>query len=374
MSTARDISALALGTGGSVTAAAPGRIPPSLIDRQRRTIEYLRVSVTDRCNYRCTYCIPESGLGHLEREDVLSVDELTRLVACFARLGVRRLRLTGGEPTVRGDLPALAARLRTVPGIEDLALSTNGHRLGELAPSLRAAGVDRLNVSVDSLSPERFSRITRGGSLPRVRAGIDAARAAGFASIKINAVAVRGFNDDELGPLCLFAWERGLLPRFIEQMPMADGALYVPGTFMSAREIREAISAAMGGARIVPLPPAREVGAGPARYFRVEGGASETEGGARRFGIISAVTEHFCDTCNRVRLAANGALHTCLGHDDATDLRAVLRAGGDDAVIETIRAAVEGKRDGHEFGLMPGLVPLVRLAGGPKKAMVQIGG
>ena len=370
MATAPDTSSLALAASDNMTPAAPATALPALIDRQRRTIEYLRVSVTDRCNYRCTYCIPESGLGHLEREDVLSVDEVVRLVACFARLGVRRLRLTGGEPTVRGDLPALVARLRAVPGIEDLALSTNGHRLGELAASLRAAGVDRLNVSVDSLSPERFSRITRGGSLPRVRAGIDAACAVGFTSIKINAVAVRGFNDDEIGPLCAFAWERGLLPRFIEQMPMADGALYVPGTFMSAREIREAVSAAAGGARIVPLPAAREVGAGPARYFRVEG-ASETEGNARRFGIISAVTEHFCDTCNRVRLAANGALHTCLGHDDATDLRAVLRARGDDAVIDTIRAAVDGKRDGHAFGLVPGLV---RLAGGPKKAMVQIGG
>jgi len=361
MSTAPATSSRALGAGRSVPPASP------LVDRQRRTIEYLRVSVTDRCNYRCTYCIPESGLEHLEREDVLSVDELARLVTCFARLGVRRLRLTGGEPTVRGDLPALAARLRAVPGVEDLALSTNGHRLGELAPALRAAGVDRLNVSVDSLSPERFTRITRGGSLARVRAGIEAARAAGFTSIKINAVAVRGFNDDEIGSLCAFAWERGLLPRFIEQMPMADGALYVPGTFMSAREIREAVAAATGGARILPLPPAREVGAGPARYFSVDGDA-------RRFGIISAITEHFCDTCNRVRLAASGALHTCLGHDDATDLRAVLRARGDDAVIETIRAAVEAKRDGHAFGLVGGLVPLVRLAGGPKKAMVQIGG
>jgi len=375
MSTARATDLHDLAAGGSPTAAVPGPplAPEPLVDRQHRTVEYLRVSVTDRCNYRCTYCIPESGLEHLEREDVLSVDELVRLVACFARLGVRRLRLTGGEPTVRGDLPALAARLRAVPGIEDLSLSTNGHRLGELARALRAAGVDRLNVSVDSLSPERFTRITRGGSLARVLAGIEAARSAGFTSIKINAVAVRGFNDDEIGPLCAFAWERGLLPRFIEQMPMADGALYVPGTFMSAREIREAVAAATGAERIAPLPPSRAVGAGPARYFRVEGGAQP--GAADRcFGIISAVTEHFCDTCNRVRLAANGALHTCLGHDDATDLRAVMRARGEVAVIETIRAAVERKRDGHAFGLASGLVPVVRLAGGPKKAMVQIGG
>lgn len=373
MSTARIISFLARDAEPPAHPSAP----VTLVDRQRRAIDYLRVSVTDRCNYRCTYCVPGEGLVHLEREDVLSADELVRLVACFARLGVRRLRLTGGEPTVRGDLPAVAARLRAVPGIEDLALSTNGHRLAELAPALRAAGVDRLNVSVDSLVPERFARITRGGSLARVLGGIEAARAAGFTSIKVNAVAVRGFNDDEIPALCAYAWERGLLPRFIEQMPMADGALYVPGTFMSAREIRDAVTAAHPVSRIQALPAAPAVGAGPARYFEVDGprggGAAEpAAGGPRRFGIISAVTEHFCATCNRVRLAANGSLHTCLGYDDATDLRSVLRARGEDAVIETIRAAVGGKRDGHTFGLVA--ENLVRLGGGPKKAMVQIGG
>ena len=345
--------------------AATGR----LVDAQHRSIDYLRISVTDRCNYRCTYCVPERGLGHLEREDVLSPRELTRLVACFVRLGVRRLRLTGGEPTVRHDLPALAASLRALPGVEDLALSTNGHRLGELAPALRAAGVDRLNISVDSLDAERFRRITRGGSLPRVLDGIEAARAAGFASIKINTVAVRGFNDDEVAALCDYAWQRGLVPRFIEQMPMADGALYVPGTFMSAREIRDALGAAHPGARVVAAAGTPAPGAGPARYYRLDDPASGAED-ERRFGIISAVTEHFCATCNRVRLAANGALHTCLGYDDATDLGGLLRERGDDAVIQAIERAVAGKRDGHTFGL----VQLGRLEGGPKKAMVQIGG
>jgi cyclic pyranopterin phosphate synthase len=365
--------------------------PHELVDRQRRLIDYLRVSVTDRCNYRCTYCVPASGVEHFDRSDVLSCDEIVRLVACFARLGVRRVRLTGGEPTVRGDLPALAAMVRAIPGIEELALSTNAHRLGELAGPLRAAGVDRLNISVDSLDPERFARITRGGSLARVQAGIEAARAAGFRSIKINAVAVRGFNDDEIGAICAYAWERDLVPRFIEQMPMADGTLYVPGTFLGAREIRALIAAANPGTRIAPLAPSRAAGAGPARYFSLE--ASNVPGGAAgddagdpvdtrsgggagggsagpRFGIISAVTEHFCDTCNRVRLAADGALHTCLGYDDATDLRGVLHDRGEDAVVEAIRAAVAGKRDGHSFGL----VQIGRLEGGPRQAMVQIGG
>jgi cyclic pyranopterin phosphate synthase len=221
--------------------------------------------------------------------------------------------------------------------------------------------------------------------LAKVLDGIEAARMAGFANIKINAVAVRGFNDDEIPAICAYAWERDLIPRFIEQMPMADGALFVPGTFMSAREIRDAVARSEPGAEVVALPPSRGLGAGPARYFRVDapnredglGGTPANHGNGgdkgkqnRRFGIISAVTEHFCDTCNRVRLAANGALHTCLGYDDAVDLRGVLRARGEDAVVETIRAAVSGKRDGHTFGLLR----IGQLAGGPKKAMVQIGG
>ncbi|HEX2659956.1 MAG TPA: GTP 3',8-cyclase MoaA [Polyangia bacterium] len=334
----------------------------ALIDPQQRRIEYLRLSVTDRCNYRCTYCIPEGGVEHVERDSVLSFEEITRLAACFARLGVRRLRLTGGEPTVRRDLPRLVAMLRALPGIEDLALSTNGHRLAELAAPLREAGVDRLNVSVDSLDPERFARITRGGTLARVLDGLEAARAAGFTRIKLNAVAVRGFNDDEVPAICAYAWERGMVPRFIEQMPMADGALFVPGTFMSAREIRDAVARAYPGARLTPEAPSRAAGAGPARYVRVELAA----GGVQRFGVISAMTEHFCDTCNRLRLSASGALHTCLGHDDATDLRAILRTRGEDATVDAIRAAVRGKRDGHTFGLIG--------IGGPRKAMVQIGG
>jgi len=344
-------------------ASSSGEVVRPLVDRQHRHVEYLRLSVTDRCNLRCTYCIPEGGVEHLERADVLSFEETVALVRSFARLGVRRLRLTGGEPTLRRELPELVAMLRTIPGIEDLALSTNGLRLVELAAPLRAAGVDRLNVSVDSLQPERFARITRGGDLGRVLAGIEAARAVGFRAIKLNAVAVRGFNDDELSGICAYAWQRGLIPRFIEQMPMADGALFVPGTFLGAAEIRATIAAGVPGARLVAEPadgPA--TGAGPARYWRLESPGEP----ARRFGIISPLTEHFCDTCNRVRLSASGALHTCLGHDDATDLRAALRAGGDVAVVEAIRAAVGAKRDGHQFGLLG--------IGGPRKAMVQIGG
>jgi cyclic pyranopterin phosphate synthase len=240
----------------------------SRVDRQHRTIDDLRVSVTDRCNYRCTYCLPAQGVTHAQRADILSFEEMARLVACFTRLGVRRLRLTGGEPTVRRDLPALVALLRRNPQVHDLALSTNAHLLAGLAAPLRAAGVDRLNISLDTLDPDRFRQITRGGDLSRVLAGIDAAHAAGFQSIKLNTVAVRGFNDEELGRLCEYAWARGVVPRFIEQMPMAEGTLFVPGDLMTAAEIRAAVALAFPGTRFVPEPQAHRLGAGPARYWR----------------------------------------------------------------------------------------------------------
>jgi GTP 3',8-cyclase len=355
----------------AATAAAPSPgpvtvTPPPPVDRLGRRLEYLRVSVTDRCNYRCTYCLPADGVSHADRADVLSFEEIAALVGCFVRLGVRRVRLTGGEPTVRRDLPRLVAMLRAIPGLDDLAMSTNGHLLGPLAPALRQAGLDRLNVSLDTLDPARFASITRGGDLGRVLAGIAAAQAVGF-PVKLNVVAVRGFNDGEVGALSAYAWERGMVARFIEQMPMADGALFVPGTFMSAREIRDAVAAANPGAELVAEPPSPAAGAGPARYWRVTGlPAAGAGAGMGRFGIISPLTEHFCDLCNRVRLSAAGALHPCLAHDEAIDLRAALREGGVERVAEQVTAALAGKRDGHTFGLLG--------IGGPRKAMIQIGG
>jgi cyclic pyranopterin phosphate synthase len=346
--------------------AAVGVEPDRLVDPQARVIDYLRVSVTDRCNYGCVYCIPGDGVTHVERADVLSFEEIAALVRVFASLGVRRVRLTGGEPTVRRDLVVLVRLLRAIPGIEDIALSTNGHLLPELAAPLRAAGVDRLNISVDSLDPERFRRITRRGDLARVLAGIDAARAAVFASIKLNTVAMRGGNDDELDRICAWAWERDLLPRFIEEMPMADGRAYQPGAHVAAAEIRDRIAAGWPGARVVADEPDRARGAGPARYFRLDDSDRGVAAGERRFGIISPMTEHFCTTCNRLRLSTSGALHACLAYDDAVDLRGPLHAGGADAVVRAIRGALAGKRPGHTFQLI-GL-------GGPRKAMVQIGG
>jgi cyclic pyranopterin phosphate synthase len=307
--------------------------------------------------------MPESGIDHIDRADILSFEEIVAIVTCFAALGVRRLRITGGEPTVRRDLVDLVRRLSAVPGIDELSLSTNGHLLAPLAAPLRAAGVARLNVSLDTLDPDKFARITRLGDVARVRAGIEAARAAGFTVIKINTVAVKGFNDDEVGTLCDFAWSRGLIPRFIEQMPMAGGEMFVPGELLSAHEIRDLVAAAWPGGRLTADDGGGARGAGPARYWRLDvpGG-----GPPRRFGIISAMTEHFCEACNRVRLSASGALHACLGFDDAVSLRDVLRSDGEAAVIAAIHGAIAAKRPGHTFGLLG--------IGGPRKSMISIGG
>jgi cyclic pyranopterin phosphate synthase len=348
----------------AAAAATAGR----LVDPHARVIDYLRISVTDRCNYACSYCIPDGGVAHAARTDLLSFEETAALVRVFVGLGVRRVRLTGGEPTVRRDLPELVRLLRAIPDLDDIALSTNGHLLPEMAAPLRAAGVDRLNVSLDSLDADRFRRVTRRGDLGRVIAGIEAARAAGFASIKLNTVALRGFNDGELAAIAAWAWARDLVPRFIEQMPMADGLATAPGALLPAADIRTRVAAGWPGARVIADDGGAARGGGPARYFRLtaDDGGADSGAHVRRFGIISPMTEHFCDTCNRLRLSTTGALHTCLAYDDAVDLRGPLHAGGGDAVARTIRQALAGKRAGHVFDVIG--------IGGPRKAMVQIGG
>ena len=321
-----------------------------------RRVSYLRVSLTDRCNYRCTYCMPEE-VEFRPKAELLSFEEITRLVTVFAGLGVRRVRLTGGEPTVRRDVVDVVAMIARVPGITDVVMTTNGHLLGELAAPLAAAGLGGVNVSIDTLDPERFRAITRRGDLGRVLAGIDAALAAGLA-VKLNAVALRGVNDDEVVALCELAWGRGAVTRFIEQMPMSDGRYFDPARELTAAEIRAAVAAVHG-----PLAPSPAPGPhrGPSRYWHL---AADPR---RELGIISPMTEHFCDTCNRLRLTATGALHACLGHDDALSLRDLLRAGAsDDDLRGAIGAAVGAKRAGHEFLRTGG--------GGPTKHMISMGG
>jgi cyclic pyranopterin phosphate synthase len=339
-----------------------GEIPPDpLVDGFARRIRYLRVSVTDRCNYRCTYCMPEElgdQLTFEPRAAVLTFEELERLVGVFAGLGVRKVRLTGGEPTVRKGIVELTRRIAQVPGIDQVVMTSNGHLLRELAAPLAAAGISTINVSLDTLDPAKFRELTGRGDLARVVAGVDAAVAAGM-RVKTNAVALHGVNDAELVALCEFAWARGAVPRFIEHMPMSDGALYAPDAELSAAQIRRLLEAALG-----PLEAADRDRAGrdpgPARYWRVAGSD-------RELGIISAMTEHFCDDCNRLRLTATGALHACLGHDDAISLRDVMRAGGSDSdVVRAIAGAVTGKRAGHVFERSG--------AGAPQKHMIGIGG
>ena len=347
---------------------APATTPPHdpLLDGFARRIRYLRVSVTDRCNYRCSYCMPEDlgkEIAFEPRSAVLTFEEIERVVGVFARLGVRKVRLTGGEPTVRRGIVELVARVRAIPGIEQVVMTTNGHLLGELAVPLVEAGLSAINVSLDTLDPARFAALTGRGELARVLAGIDAAVAAGL-RVKTNAVALAGVNDGELVALVTDAWARGATPRFIEHMPMSDGQLFASRSELSpggplqlgAREIRRALEAALGPLEQAPRP---DGDAGPARYWSV---------GGREIGIISAMTEHFCDDCNRLRLTATGDLHACLGHDAALSLRAVLRGGGggDAELVAAIAGAVTGKRAGHVFEQSG--------AGAPRKHMIGIGG
>jgi GTP 3',8-cyclase len=349
--------------GGGHFAPAPHVVDPQhdpLVDPFARRVRYLRVSVTDRCNYRCSYCMPaelEDQLTFEPRSAVLTFEEITRLVTVFSRLGVRKIRLTGGEPTVRKGIVDLVAQIAGVGGIEQVVMTTNGHLLSELAGPLAAAGLSAVNISLDTLDPEKFRALTGRGDLARVLAGVDAAKAAGL-RVKTNAVAL-GTNADEIVALCRYAWEHGATPRFIEHMPMSGGQLYDRSAELTADQIRRAIEAELGP--LAPVNAGRD--AGPARYWAVSVGQEHS----REIGIISAMTEHFCDDCNRLRLTATGALHACLGHDDAVSLRDVMRHGGtDEDVVAAIAGAVTGKRAGHEFLRTGG--------GGPQKHMIGIGG
>lgn len=313
-----------------------------LEDRFGRVHTYLRISVTDRCNYRCVYCMPAEGLNWLPRADVLQYEEIARLVRIFAGLGIRKVRLTGGEPTLRADLPRLVRAIADTPGIADLALTTNGHTLARLAPRLAEAGLRRINVSLDSLDPARFRALTRGGELARVLEGIAAARAAGLRPVKINAVVLRGENDDEVLSLVdYFSRDADTTElRFIEYMPFeARWHACVPSA-----ELRRVIA---GRYTLVPAPRRGDT-AGPARDWTV----AET---GLRIGFISPLSEHFCAGCNRLRLMVDGHLRTCLAHEDTPSLRDLLRGGAtDDALASAIRGMVLGKPEGHDCGVEGG--------------------
>jgi len=320
---------------------------PALRDAQGRIISYLRLSLTDRCNFRCSYC---SVSDYDDPSTVLAREELSRLVALFARLGVRRVRLTGGEPTLRKDLLAIARDTRETPGIEEVAITTNAHRLSELASPLKQAGVECVNASLDTLRPDRLTAISgRGARLADVLAGIDGAAAAGFTHLKVNTVVMGGVNDDELGDLVRFAWERGASPRFIELMPFGRG------TPVPTARVKQLLRA-----QGVALEPCDRRGWGPAHYMRGRG-----DGGRERLvGFIGAMTENFCERCNRVRMTADGDLQACLGGTARVPLREILRAGAsDDAITARIREALAGKAERHHMDDGAGLVQLLPMMG-----------
>ncbi|MCM2333572.1 MAG: GTP 3',8-cyclase MoaA, partial [Anaeromyxobacteraceae bacterium] len=304
-----------------------------LQDAQGRDIAYLRVSLTDRCNFRCGYC---SVSEREERDHLLRREELVRLAGLLGRLGVRRIRLTGGEPTLRRDVVEIAADLRRAPGIEELAITTNAHRLAELARPLKAAGVECVNASLDTLRADRLAAVSGPGArLAEVLAGIDAAAAAGFAHLKLNTVVMGGVNEDELGDLVRHAWARDATPRFIELMPFGRG-IPVP----TARV--KALLAAQG----IPLEPSSRRGWGPAHHLR----GRDAAGRERHVGFIGAMTENFCERCNRARLTAQGELQACLGGDARVDLRGPLRAGASDRELEAlVRGALLAKAPRHHM-------------------------
>jgi len=335
--------------------ASPQAYPEgTLIDKFGRRISYIRLSITDRCDFRCTYCMGEE-MTFLPRSEVLSLEECVRLVAAFIGLGVSKVRITGGEPLVRRDALWLLEKLGAMPGLEQLVLTTNGSQLERYAAPLKAAGVARLNISLDTLDPERFRRITRVGDLNKVLRGIDAARRAGFERTKLNTVMMRGVNDDEFVRLVEFAMREELDISFIEEMPLGD-IMGRNTTYISSAEAQARLAEAF------TLAPSQESSGGPARYWRIPGSLT-------RVGFISPHSHNFCVTCNRVRITAKGELYPCLGQNDSVALLPLLRdarapAG---ALRQAIIDSMGIKPLGHDFTTQmqqPQVVRFMSMTGG----------
>jgi cyclic pyranopterin phosphate synthase len=309
--------------------------PGTLIDKYGRRITYVRLSITDRCDFRCTYCMAEE-MTFLPRNEVMSLEECLRVASVFVGLGVTKLRITGGEPLVRKEAMWLIERLGALPGLENLVLTTNGSQLDRFAPQLKAAGVRRLNISLDTLRADRFKAITRIGDINKVFSGIKAARSAGFSRTKLNVVMMRGTNDDEFSDLVEFALDNELDISFIEEMPLGE----IHGrntTYISSEETRDLL-----GERYA-LIPSTESSGGPARYWRIPGSES-------RIGFISPHSHNFCDSCNRVRITAKGELYPCLGQNDAAYLLPILRQDtGDEGLRQAIVDSMGIKPFGHDF-------------------------
>lgn len=327
-----------------------------LVDRFGRSITYLRVSVTDRCNLRCVYCMPPEGIVRQAHESIMRYEEIAAVVRVAAEAGIRKVRITGGEPLVRAGLPGLVRMIAAVPGIEDISLTTNGLLLERMAGELKDAGLTRINVSLDTLNPEKFTRITRGGKFETTWRGLEAAERLGLNPIKINVVAMRGVNDDELVDLARLSVERDWHVRFIELMPVNNQASWGPGfpdpskAYLSIQDIKKILEP-LG---LAPLPESSNDG--PAHEFQLDGGQG-------RIGFISPLSEHFCQQCNRLRMTADGVFRPCLLQDIEIPFLEGLRSGED--ILPYMVQAIESKPSGHELSLnhMPS-----------RRCMLQIGG
>jgi len=325
---------------------------PALIDPFGRRIEYLRLSVTDKCNLRCFYCMPKGFKDFEQPEHWLTFDEIERVIQAFTELGVARIRLTGGEPLVRKNIAKLAQRLTALSGLNDLSLSTNAVLLGKHAENLYHAGITRINVSLDTLNPEKFKKIT-GGELKPVLDGLMAAKQAGFSPIKINMVAMKGINDDEYEDMVNFCLKNDFTLRLIETMPMGTTGNDATDHYLSLQTVKQKLSESF------ELIPGVMPGGGPARYVQIKNTNL-------RIGFITPISQHFCETCNRVRLSVDGTLYLCLGQDDKVELRPLLRKGINDAELKSVLVNAIGlKPEKHEFKDKPEqVVRLMSMTGG----------
>jgi cyclic pyranopterin phosphate synthase len=310
-----------------------------LLDNYHRNINYLRLSITDRCNLRCRYCMPEEGVPLIEHKDLLTYEEILGVVKVFARNGISKIRLTGGEPLVRKGIVDLIRGIKDIKGIKDLSLTTNGVLLGEYAHDLVEAGLRRINISLDTMQPERFAYITRRDKFKAVWAGIEAALRHQLSPVKINVVVIKGFNDDEIQAFARLSLTDPLYIRFIEFMPLGEGSEWHGERGIASSQIMEEITEI---GELIPIRP--QANDGPAQRYYIKGGKGE-------IGFISPVSSHFCAQCNRLRLTPDGRIRTCLFSDEEIDLKGVVRgSGGEAQIVETLHQALRIKPKGHHIG------------------------
>jgi cyclic pyranopterin phosphate synthase len=332
-----------------------------LKDNFQRTINYLRVSITDRCNLRCIYCMPSGGLIPIEHKEVLRYEEIIRIIRIATGIGLRKIRITGGEPLVRKNVVYLIESIKNIPCIEDLSLTTNGILLSRYAEELKSAGLDRVNVSLDTLEPERYREITRCGDLSLVLEGIEAIEKVGLNPIKINMVPIRGVNSDDIEEFARLTLKAAYQVRFIEYMPFGSEGMWSPEKFISTEEIKSIVEG------IGPIIPAKLRKSGPARYFRFENAPGV-------IGFISPISNHFCNECNRLRLTADGKLRPCLFSETEIDLKPALRSGSsDDEIRRLIKLSIEVKPEGHNIAPQK-LSSLIKNREFGEKLMSRIGG